>query len=115
MAAKYAPAASQADFDELEASLREDLKKWWQQNLAGSTPPPSNPATAAVWGKVPAVDSKAVARASPVVRKHLGVGIDPKLIRKGGYATFDEALDDILPKLRASCPETADAIVEAAL
>ncbi len=114
MDAKYAPELSQADFDAFEPAIRADLKTWWQQNQAGSTPPPANPATAAVWGKVPAVDSKTVARASPVVRKHLGVGINPKLIRKGGYATFDEALDDILPKLRASCPETVDAAIEAA-
>jgi hypothetical protein len=114
MAAKYAPETSRAEFDTLKPALRADLKKWWKQNQAGSTPPPTNPATAAVWGKVPTVDSKTVARASPVVRKYLGVGINPKLIRKGGYATFDEALDDILPKLRASCSETAVA-VEAAL
>jgi len=100
---------SKADFDAFAPSIRADLKKWWQDHQASLTPPPSNPATAAAWGNVPQVDSKTIARASPVVRKHLGIGIDPKLIRKGGYASFDEAIDDILPKLRSTCSDTTDA------
>lgn len=112
MSSKYAPGVSRADFDELEPAIRADLKKWWKQNQATATPPPPNPATAAVWGGVPVVDSKTVARASPVLRKHLGVGINPKLIRKGGYASFAEALDDLLSKIRESCPEVVDAVHE---
>lgn len=110
MATKDSPQITHAEFDEYEPALRAEMETWLEQELAAEAPPAANPATAPVWSDLPVLDSKTLARASPVVKKHLGVGIDPKLIRKGGYSSVEEALDDLLPKLRATClPNTAAA------
>ena len=55
---------------------------------------------ASVWGGMPEVDSKAVARLSPIFKEHFGVPLDPKLIRPGGYRSIGDAARDIEHKHR---------------
>jgi hypothetical protein len=105
MAKKAAvPTITKKKFDAIESQLRDALKKWWEDEaqcfdaaIAG---------TAAVWRGMPEIDSKAVVKASPVMRRFIGGDLDPKMIRKGGYASFDDLAADLLPKLRAACPST---------
>ena len=52
-----------------------------------------------LWGDLPCVDSKDVARMAPIFEKHLGVPFDVKHIRPGGYGDIDEVLVDLVPKL----------------
>ncbi len=103
------PSITQSDFDASEAKLRAELRKWYEDE--SETPPPtssaSTPATEGAWDGMPAIDSKAVVKASTIFKKYLGVDLDPKLIRKGGYGSFDDFVDDLLPKLRAACPVSA--------
>ena len=108
MTLKHAPVITKTEFDALEAQLREDLRKWWEDEQAEfeADPPIADPTTDPLWDGLPEIDSKAVVKASTVVRAHTGADLDPRLIRKGGYSSFDDLANDLLPKLRASCPDT---------
>jgi hypothetical protein len=103
---KEVPAVTQSEFDGIVGKFRADLRCWYDDRKNDPAAPPLNPATSGAFGHVPDVDSKAVVTASSVVKKHLGVKLDSKLIRRGGYDSFDDLCDDLLPKLRASCPST---------
>jgi hypothetical protein len=107
MAAEQVPAVTKAEFDELKPELRLDLERWWEDEREDleSSPPMPDLASDPLWEGLPEIDSKAVVKASPVVRKHMGIELDPRLIRKGGYSSFDELVDDLFPKLRETCPD----------
>lgn len=62
------------------------------------SPPPGG---ASLWGGMPIVDSKAVARLAPIFKEHFGLPLDPKLIRPGGYGSIAEAARDLESKYRA--------------
>lgn len=49
-------------------------------------------AGSSVWRGVPVVDSKTVAKASPIFESMFGVKLDPKWIKRGGYGSTDEAV-----------------------
>ena len=93
------------EFDALEPKLRREMEAWWEDESASVTATPSSP----IFGGLPAIDSKTVAKSSSVVRRLIGMGIDPKSIKKGGYSSIKAMLDDIIPKLRAACPENKSA------
>lgn len=103
--AQATPSITQKEFDAIEAKLRRELRRWYDDE--SETPPPTSsasmPSTEGAWDGMPAIDSKAVVKASTIFKKYLGVDLDPKLIRKGGYSSFDDFVDDLLPKLRAAC------------
>ncbi len=112
MAAEQIPAVTKAEFDALKPQLRLDLERWWEderEDLEADPPPPAL-ASSPLWEGLPEIDSKAVVKASPVIRKYLGIELDPRLIRKGGYNSFDELIDDLFPKLRETCPDRHPAV-----
>lgn len=90
------------------ASLREDLLVWWSEEagdwdaLVADKGQAQLPGGADLWNSMPEVDSKAVARSSPLFEKHLGVPLDLKLIRRGGYESIDAMIDDLVPKMEAA-------------
>ena len=45
-----------------------------------------------LWGSMPTVDSKTVARMAPTFEKHEGRPFDVQRIRPGGYASIDDAI-----------------------
>ena len=59
----------------------------------------SLPGGSALWDDMPTVDSKTIARSSPIFEQHLGVKLDVKLIKPGGYDTIEEAVADLVPKM----------------
>src|SRR5438876_495820 len=88
-------------------ALANDLKSWWAQEgqdwdaAVMGTNSRSLPGGDDLWDDMPKVDSKAVARSSPIFVRHLGVPLDVKLIRPGGYASIDDAIADLVPKMAA--------------
>jgi hypothetical protein len=108
MSKRSEPTISKAQFDAIESQLRDSLEKWWEEE--GQSFDAAVAGTAPVWDGLPEIDSKAVVKASPIVRQFVGAELDPKVIRKGGYASFDDLADDLLPKLRAACPMEAPAV-----
>ncbi|OMI16986.1 hypothetical protein [Leptospira weilii] len=99
----------------VEISLTEDLKKWWDEEQGtwdstldekNSNSGNSNEGDDSVWDSMPTYDSKTVARSSPVFEKHLGEPLDVSLIRPGGYDSFDEMVDDLIPKAVAMAQQS---------
>ncbi len=112
---KYTPTLSKQEFDVAATDLRADLKRKYDASKNDADRPPANPATNGAFDHMPDLDSKTVARWSSVVKNHIGCKLDPSLIRKGGYDSFDEFWADMHPKLRSTCPETLGAEVTAAV
>jgi hypothetical protein len=88
-------------------ALSDDLRSWWSQEgedwdtAVMGADPRSLPGGDDLWDDMPKVDSKAIARSSPIFARHLGVSLDVKLIRPGGYASIDEAIADLVPRMAA--------------
>src|SRR4051794_24646694 len=55
-----------------------------------------------LWDGMPAVDSKVVARASRIFKQHLGIDLDLKLIRRGGYSDVEAMINHLEPLMRAA-------------
>lgn len=101
--------SSAATLDQLGTLLAADLKSWWEQEcgdwdaLVGGADPEALPGGEDLWDCMPDVDSKAVARTSPIFERYFGMPLDVKLIRPGGYKSIGEMIADLVPKmLRAS-------------
>ena len=89
-------------------SLTADLRKWWKKEQADwdsavtASDPNSLPGGAELWNNMPVVDSKAAARTSPIFEKHLGIPLDTKLIRPGGYRGIEDMISDLVGKMEAA-------------
>jgi hypothetical protein len=105
-ARKYTPMITKVQFDAIAPALRAALRKKFDDAKADSAKPAPNPATKGAFDHVPELDSKAVARWSSTIMGFLGCKLDPSLIRKGGYTSFDAFWDQMAPALRASCPDS---------
>lgn len=99
-------------------ALAADIRRWWEKQCrswdAAVTEGDlaSLPGGADLWDDMPTVDSKAIARTSPFFKRHLGIPLDVKLIRHGGYASIDEAIDDLVPKMKAAAQQKVDQRVQ---
>jgi len=102
---RYTPTITKQEFDQGASSLRTALKQKFDASKADSARPKPNPATQGAFDHVPELDSKTVARWSSVVKDHIGCKLDPALIRKGGYDSFDDFWKEMAPKLRGCCPD----------
>jgi hypothetical protein len=51
----------------------------------------------------PPVDSKTVAKLSPVVKELTGFRLRPTWIRKGGYESIEEAVHDLIAQIQKHC------------
>ena len=82
-----------------------DLNSWWEQECGGWDVLVEGSSADVLsggkdlWDCMPVVDSKAVARTSPIFERHLGIPLDVKLIRRGGYKSIDEMVGDLVPKM----------------
>jgi len=52
---------------------------------------------------LPTVDSKTVCKLSPIVLEIAGLKLKPKWVRKGGYESVDEAVDDLMAHITEHC------------
>jgi hypothetical protein len=88
--------------DKVQA-LRDDLKAWWDEVQAEEIilTPEDGAEDADLWDNMPVLDSKRVALSSHLFVKHLGVDLDMKLIRPGGYSSFDDFTNHIIPAMIA--------------
>lgn len=100
---RFTPTITKREFDAGASSLRAALQARFDASKADAARPPPNPATKGAFDHVPELDSKTVACWSSTVKDFLGCKLDPGLIRKGGYDSFDDFWREIEPKLRASC------------
>lgn len=98
---------SHTDFNSRQEGLRKALAGKLEAELDECTLPDAGDDDSDLYD-LPTVDSKTVAKMSPVVKEWMdGIGINPKWIRKGGYTTIDEAVDHILEQFAKDCVEPA--------
>ena len=76
----------------LEAELRawcEEEQADWDAQITGDE------AGSDLWGSMPTVDSKTVARMAPIFERHLG-RFNVRDIRPGGYSSIDEVIQHLV-------------------
>ena len=89
------PAPSDADAREwLAAELRawlENEQADWDDQISGD-----DASGTELWGSMPVVDSKTVARMAPIFEKHEGRAFDIRRIRAGGYASIEDVIRNLV-------------------
>ena len=100
------PAAS--DLGDIRTRLATDLRAEWNREQADwDAQVAGNDATGMdLWNSMPTVDSKTVARMSPIFEEHLGRPLDVRLIRPGGYDSIDEMIEVLVPKMMDASPSS---------
>jgi hypothetical protein len=80
------------------------LKEWFETETAPIEPELEAKAPGGSGGSIldrdTAIDSKRVLDATLITEEVLELELPPELIQPGGYDSFDEMIDDIVPKLR---------------
>jgi len=84
-----------------EKALLAELKTWWDEQVGQDDPfaPPKPPAGTIV-DVLPEVDSLATLTALILMEKYLPCEVPPTVIRPGGYHSFEDMTQDMLPKLQ---------------
>ena len=79
-----------------------ELREWWNlervdwdKQVAGVDTTGGD-----LWDSMPVVDSKTIARMAPIFKKHEGCSFDVRRIRTGGYASIDDAIQDLVYRNR---------------
>jgi hypothetical protein len=85
-------------------ALIAELKEWFEEETAAidgsvEADAPSGSGGSIV-GMRPAIDSKRVVDATVVTKKVLGIELPPQIIKAGGYASCEEMVADLVPKLQ---------------
>jgi hypothetical protein len=85
-----------------EQALIDDLRTWWDGEVGDNNPFGNpKPATGTIFDVIPTIDSLGAVNGLLTVEKHVGFEVPPRIIRPGGYASFDDMTADLLPKVRA--------------
>jgi hypothetical protein len=91
-------------FDEKTGQLIAELEAWYIEETTAIDGSIETAAPAGEGGSIvsvrPAIDSKRVVDATLVTESVLGIELPPEIIKPGGYDTFEEMIDDIIPKLK---------------
>ena len=93
-----------SNFDYSEDDLAADLKVWWDDQVADVDDPfadPRPPREGTIFEVVPVVDSLAVVTALLMIEKHVNFEVPARIIRAGGYRSFEEMLAHLLPRVRS--------------
>jgi hypothetical protein len=88
--------------DGTRKKLEDVIRRWWQgenKSWDAEVMESDEDENTDLWEGMPEMDSKAVARSSPLFEKELGIPLDIDLIRPGGYETVEEMIEDIVPKM----------------
>ena len=84
-----------------EAAMRAELQSWWDSQVDSSDDPfaAPKPPVGTISDVVPVVDSLSVTTALVAIEKHVGFKVPPRVIQRGGYNSFDEMVNDLIPKV----------------
>ena len=82
------------DKERARRSLETDLRRWWREECEewDTRVVGGDMAHEDLWAGMPVGDSKTVARMAPLFEKHLGIPLDVRRIRPGGYGSIDEMI-----------------------
>jgi hypothetical protein len=93
-----------SDLDYSEDDLAADLKVWWDDQVADVDDPfadPRPPREGTIFEVVPVVDSLGVVTALLTIEKHVNFEVPARIIKAGGYRSFEEMLAHLLPRIRS--------------
>ncbi|MCE4225943.1 hypothetical protein HCU64_19510 [Methylobacterium sp. C25] len=85
-----------------EEALLDDLRSWWDDEVGDGDPfADPKPASGTIFDVIPTIDSLGAVNGLLTIEKHVGFEVPPRVIRPGGYASFEDMTADLLPKVRA--------------
>lgn len=86
-----------------EASLLEALRVWWDGEVGGIDDPfaEPRPKSGTLFDVLPAIDSLGVITGLVTIEGHVGFEVPARIIRRGGYDSFQDMVADLLPKVQA--------------
>jgi len=90
----------------LDGALEEDIRAWWKQveaegdALADAATSGDLSGGKDIWDGMPVIDSKVVTETSPIFERHLGIPLDSRDIRPGGYSDVEDMISDLVPKTK---------------
>lgn len=91
------------DFATKVPVLIAELQEWFEDEASaidGSVEADAPSGTGgSIIGILPAIDSKRVVDATVITKKVLDIELPPEIIKAGGYASCDEMIADLVPKL----------------
>ena len=78
--------------------LDTDIRKWWNGEHAkwDAQVTGDDMGGADLWEDMPTVDSKTVARMSPLFKRHIGQPLDIQRIRRGGYHSIEDVIQHLV-------------------
>ena len=93
-------------------ALEKAIRDWWEKEQAkwvdvveeGADPGEDSD----LWDDMPVVESKQIARTSKLFEEHLGLKLDVKLIRAGGYESIEDAIADLVPRMVALASKSGE-------
>lgn len=88
--------------DYSENALADDLRAWWDREVGGADDPFADPKppSGTIFDVLPAIDSLGAVSGLLTIEKHVGFEVPSRLIRHGGYSSFEDMASDLLPKVR---------------
>lgn len=90
-------------FNDIAALLRRRLTEALQKEIEDcALPDLADDEDTDLW-TLPNVDSKTVVKLSPTVKELTGWSLDPTWIKKGGYASVEDAVSDLVAQIKAHC------------
>ena len=90
-------------FLKLKDQLREKLLERLQEEI--DLKEFDNPPEGDLWEDLPVVDSKTVVKLSPLVQEDTGMKIKNNWIKRGGYDSSEEAINDLIEKIEQAFNE----------
>lgn len=86
-----------------EDALAADLRTWWDGEVGGEDDPFADPkpASGTIFDVIPAIDSLGCVTGLLTIEKHVGFEVTSRILRRGGYTSFEDMASDLLPKVRA--------------
>jgi len=86
------------------SKLRAELEAWFEEETASIDGTVVAGAPSGTGGSIigtgPAIDSKRVVDATVITKRVLDMELPPEIIKPGGYASCEEMIADIVPKLQ---------------
>jgi hypothetical protein len=85
-----------------------ELKSWWEGENASFDDAVAGSGTTGgangsdLWDAMPTIDSKTVATTVPIFERHLGIKLDVKRIKPGGYDNVDAMINHLVPLMQAA-------------
>jgi hypothetical protein len=86
-----------------ESDIINALEKWWKDESVERSGDPfgdESEGGGILYDLLPSLDSLTVVRSLLVIEKILTIEIPVSLVKRGGYETKEEMLEDLVPKLR---------------